>query len=134
MIGCPRCNSSKTEFRRERIGTSSKSTGKGRNYTSQSNTSYRTVGFCKECGYTWITNGSSQSSGLSFDDPAVMFVLLLVMFPIPVTVWVSRSKKIKPLPKIGIIVASWIIYFLIVWFGGVYFIESARKYGESHPQ
>lgn len=53
-MACPHCGSSNTEIRRERIGTSFKSTGKGRNYSSQSNTSYRTVGFCKKCGYTFL--------------------------------------------------------------------------------
>ena len=35
------------------------------------------------------------------------------MFPIPLTIIVSRNKKLKTGAKIGVIAAAWIIYLLI---------------------
>ena len=42
-----------------------------------------------------------------------LFQQSLFMFPIPLTIIVSRNKKLKTGAKIGVIAAAWIIYLLI---------------------
>lgn len=49
MAICPKCGSPRVEFKREDAGFRRTSHGSRREH--------RTVGFCKSCGYTWITDG-----------------------------------------------------------------------------
>ena len=49
MATCPKCGSPRVEFKREDAGFRRTSQGSRREH--------RTIGFCKSCGYTWITDG-----------------------------------------------------------------------------
>ena len=43
----------------------------------------------------------------------------IFIFPIPLTILISRNKKMKNGAKIGIIAAAWVVYFLIGIVGNV---------------
>ena len=38
----------------------------------------------------------------------------LFIFPVPVTILMTRRKDIKPILKYGVIIAAWILYFVIM--------------------
>lgn len=115
-VHCPKCGSTKVSFKRERVGTATKSTsyknafGSGRQKQSTSQAIYRTVGFCSGCGYTWSPDGTSKRSGRK----TWLWVLgWICIFPVPLTILMLRKKDLKPAVKYGIIAAAWLLFFVI---------------------
>lgn len=126
---CPKCGGTKIKFNREKVGTTSQSVsrakvkrGKGKGNTQRvSNTTYRTVGFCQDCGHTWTTSGSSTTSTVGKTSGAPMWLWVvgwICIFPIPLTILMLRKKDMNPKVKYGIIGAAWVIYLLIGASGG----------------
>lgn len=120
---CPKCSSSKISFKRERTSTSTNTTskknyvGSGRKSHSVSQSSYRTIGVCQNCGFTWNPNQSvsPQSKGA----PTWLWVIgWICIFPIPLTILLLRKKNMNAAIKYGIIAMAWIVYLLIGLFGG----------------
>ena len=52
------------------------------------------------------------------------------MFPIPLTIIVSRNKKLKTGAKIGIIAAAWIVY-LLMGFAGKAIQDNEQPHADS---
>ena len=101
--GCPKCGSSNINFDREKQG---EIRGKKGTVVVRS-----TVGFCKDCGYTWHTAGSSNQPKKK---KTWLWVLgWICIFPLPLTILLLRKKDMKPAIKYGIIAVAWIIYLLI---------------------
>ena len=118
--GCPKCGGNNVTFKRERVGTATQSRsqknviGKGRTGHSVSQSAYRTVGICQNCGYTWNPNGGSKSSKKTW-----LWVLgWICIFPVPLTILMLRKKDMKPAVKYGIIAAAWLLFFIIGLSGG----------------
>ncbi len=110
--GCPKCHSSNIQFRRENQG---EVRGK-----QSKRVIHRTVGFCKDCGYTWypdtaagVTNDGNQKSNMKW------WVLgWIFFFPAPAMVLIWRKKNTWDIKvKIGVTVAFWILFFAIGAFG-----------------
>lgn len=102
--GCPKCHSTNIQFRRENQGEISREKSK--------QIVHKTVGFCKDCGYTWLPTGVGQQ------EPRKNNLWLLVLgwifiFPVPLTILMLRKKEMKTLNKYGIIAIAWIIYLII---------------------
>ncbi len=117
---CPKCGNSKITFKRERVGTSKQSRsrknyiGTGRQGQSVSQSTYRTVGVCQNCGYTWNPNATNKSSGKK----TWLWVLgWICIFPLPLTILLLRKKDMKPAVKYGIIAIAWVMFFAIGMFG-----------------
>lgn len=115
---CPKCGNCKITFRRERIATTSQSSshkkyiGTGRYSESVSQSAYRTVGICQNCGYTWDPNLNETSK--KSDKKTWLWVLgWIFIFPLPLTILLIRNKNIKPATKYGIIAFTWGLFFLI---------------------
>lgn len=113
---CPKCGNSKITFKRERVATATQSRshkncmGSGRQGKSISQSAYRTVGICQNCGYTWYPNESNKSSSKK----TWLWVLgWICIFPIPLTILMLRKKDMKPAVKYGIIAAAWLMFFVI---------------------
>lgn len=115
---CPKCGKAKITFKRERIGTVTQSVSRKKHIGSNkrghavSQTAYRTVGVCQNCGFTWEpdVNKSSKKSGRK----TWLWVLgWICIFPIPLTILLLRKKEMKPAVKYGIIAAAWILYLII---------------------
>lgn len=113
---CPKCGNSNITFKRERVGTATQRTshknliGTGRTGQSVSQSAYRTVGLCQNCGHTWNSNAGSKSSGKK----TWLWVLgWICIFPVPLTILLLRKKDMKPAVKYGIIVAAWLLFFVI---------------------
>ena len=113
---CPKCGNSKITFKRERVGTATQShsrknyIGTGRQGQSVSQSAYRTVGVCQNCGYTWNPNTTSKSSGKK----TWLWVLgWIFIFPLPLTILLLRKKDMNPMVKYGIIAIAWILFFVI---------------------
>ena len=113
---CPKCGNSNITFKRERVGTATQRTshknliGTGRTGQSVSQSAYRTVGLCQNCGHTWNPNAGSKSSGKK----TWLWVLgWICIFPVPLTILLLRKKGMKPAVKYGIIVAAWLLFFVI---------------------
>ena len=101
--GCPKCGSSNIKFDRE----------KQREIREKKGTAVvcSTVGFCRDCGYTWHTAGSSNQPKKK---KTWLWVLSWIcIFPLPLTILLLRKKNMKPALKYGIIAVAWIIYLLI---------------------
>ena len=106
--GCPKCGSSNITFRRENQGEI-----RGKN---QKAVIHRTVGLCKDCGFTWYpnTNDAPQPKRKTW-----LWVLgWIFIFPVPLTLIMLKKKDMKPAIKYGVIAAGWIVYLLIGIFGG----------------
>ena len=113
---CPKCGNSKITFKRERVGTATKSRsrknyiGTGRQGQSVSQSAYRTVGVCQNCGYTWNPNATNKGSGKK----TWLWVLgWICIFPVPLTILLLRKKDMKPAVKYGIIAVAWLLFFVI---------------------
>lgn len=118
--GCPKCGGNNVTFKRERVGTATQSRsqknviGKGRTGHSVSQSAYRTVGICQNCGYTWNPNGNNKSGKKTW-----LWVLgWICIFPVPLTILMLRKKDMKPAVKYGIIAAAWLLFFIIGSTGG----------------
>ncbi len=113
---CPRCGGSKITFKREKTTTTTHSTsrkntiGKGRTGQSVSQSAYRTVGICQNCGYTWNPNSTTKGTGKK----TWLWVLgWICIFPLPLTILLLRKKDMKPAVKYGIIAVAWILFLII---------------------
>ena len=107
--GCPQCGSSNVVFNREKQGEIT-----GKNGTAVVR---RTVGVCKDCGYTWYTAGPAPEKKKM---PTWVWVLgWLFIFPLPLTFLMLRKKDISPALKYGIIALGWIAYLIMGLGGGV---------------
>ena len=118
--GCPKCGSTNVTFKREWVGTSTQRSshkniiGTGRTGQSVSQSAYRTVGLCQNCGFTWNPNAASKGSGRK----TWLWVLgWICIFPVPLTILMLRKKDMKPAVKYGIIAAAWLLLFVIGLFG-----------------
>lgn len=113
---CPKCGNSNITFKRERVGTATQRTshknliGTGRTGQSVSQSAYKTVGLCQNCGYTWNPNAGSGGSKRK----TWLWVLgWICIFPVPLTILLLRKKDMKPAVKYGIIAAAWLLFFVI---------------------
>lgn len=102
--GCPKCGSSNIKFDREKQGEI-----RGKRGTAVVRS---TVGFCRDCGYTWHTAGSSNQPK---NNNMVWWILgWIFFFPAPMMVLIWRKKcKWDVKVKIGVTVAFWLLFFII---------------------
>lgn len=116
---CPKCGSTKINFKRERVGTATQSTsrknavGSGQKGQSVSQAAYRTVGLCQNCGFTWNPNVGGTNGGKKGTTTWVWVLGWICIFPLPLTILLLRKKDMKPGLKYGIIAAAWILYLII---------------------
>ena len=103
---CPKCGSTNIQFQRENQGeVRSENTKRVIHYT---------IGFCKDCGYTWRADGKQKEEKRK----TWLWVLgWICIFPLPLTLILLKKKDMKPALKYGIIAAAWIIYLLIGFAG-----------------
>ncbi len=100
--GCPKCGSSNITFTRENQGEI-----RGRKAKKVVHT---TVGYCKDCGYTWAPEMEKPKKRRTF-----LWILgWIFIFPVPLTILMLRKKELKPAIKYGVIAAAWIIYLILV--------------------
>ena len=119
-VGCPNCGSSNIQFERENQGEVDL------RYTRR--VIRQTVGFCKDCGHTWVTSDENQSSaivnGIGDIVPTVTNVAAnntwiwvlgwVFFFPAPVMVLIWRKKNTWDLKvKIAVTVAFWLLIYII---------------------
>lgn len=102
--GCPKCGSSNIKFDREKQGEI-----RGKKGTAIVRS---TVGFCKDCGYTWHTTGSSNQPK---KNNMIWWVLgWIFFFPAPVMVLIWRKKNKWDIKiKIAVTVIFWLLIFII---------------------
>ena len=116
---CPKCNSTKIKFQRERVGSVGNSvSGKTiipnvRAGSSTRQNIYNTVGVCQNCGYTWKPNETTTQSGKG----CLWWLLMLFVWPIALSVWFYKTDKIKLEKKWKIIIIAAFWAFVII-FGG----------------
>lgn len=110
---CPKCGNCKITFKRECIGSLTKSrsrknnVGTGRQGQSVSQSEYRTIGICQNCGYTWNPNEVPQTP----KKKTWLWVLgWICIFPLPLTILLLRKKEMKPVVKYGIIAVAWLLF------------------------
>lgn len=71
ICSCKRCGSNNVEFRREDAGF--------RKTVSGSRREHRTIGFCKDCGYTWVTDGPKfEKKPTSLASLIGIFILIMI--------------------------------------------------------
>lgn len=102
--GCPKCGSSNVQFNRENQGEV-----QGKN---NKRIVHKTVGFCKDCGYTWYPN---NAAGTKKNDNMVWWILgWIFFFPAPLMVLIWRKKNTWDIKiKIGVTVAFWLLFIVI---------------------
>ena len=117
---CPKCGNSKINFKRERVATTTQSRSRknfidsGRQGKSVSQSAYRTVGVCQNCGYTWNPNANNNGT----NKKTWLWVIgWICIFPLPLTILLLRKKDMKPAVKYGIIAIAWVMFFAIGMFG-----------------
>ena len=117
---CPRCGSSNVKFHIQAAGIESTANHYHTGFTgfllpahrrSYSST-YRnkSVGFCPDCGYQWTAYEDKKSHGCLF------WLLCIIFFPIslPILFYKSESIKLKKSIKLIIIIAFWILFFVVL--------------------
>ncbi len=118
-VRCPECGSRNTTFKRELVRSNNRSasvrlTKNVRTRGGGSTKIYRTIGLCQDCGNTWVpNNGKSQSK------PWWFWVLVILFWPISLSIWFWKTKRVNmPNKTKGIILgAVWgvfLLFFLIV--------------------
>ena len=117
---CPKCGSLKIAYERERIGTSRQYRsrknyiGNGRQGKSVSQSVYRTVGVCQNCGYTWNPNATTSGTR----SKTWLWVLgWILIFPLPLTIILLRKKDIAPKIRYGVIAIAWALFLIIALLG-----------------
>lgn len=108
-VGCPKCGSTNVAFEREIKGAKQK-----KNETVVKRT---TVGVCKDCGYTWKATsggdlyGDMQRGAWQWIKKYWLWVLgWIYIFPVPLTILLSRKKEMNGLLKTILIVLAWGLY------------------------
>ena len=122
---CPKCGSTKISFKRERIAVATRSNsrkkalGSGSKGQSYSQSAYRTIGLCQNCGFTWNPNANSTVGTTGKRGaPTWLWVLgWIFIFPVPLTVLLLRKKEMNSILKYGIIAVAWLLYLLIAFSG-----------------
>lgn len=116
---CPICNSTNIKFHRERIGSVGKAQShraiftNTRNSNSVQRNTYQTIGLCQNCGHTWNPgeiNNRNQPKGRG----CLWWFLVIIFFPISLSVWFYKSDKVKLEKKwkILILIAFWIVMII----------------------
>ena len=103
--GCPKCQSTNIQFRREEQGEVTDKNGYHR--------IYKTVGFCSDCGFTWYPEG--EKTPAQGNSNTLLWVLgWIFFFPAPVMVLIWRKKNTWDIKiKIAVTVAFWVVFFVI---------------------
>ena len=117
---CPKCGSRNVTFSRESYSSKNRSTSvrvtkRVRTRSGGSSRSYRTIGLCQDCGFTWAPN-----SGGSASKPWWMWVLIIMFWPISLSIWFWKTSMVKlPNKTKGIILgAVWGVFLLITVIAG----------------
>ncbi|MBR0434883.1 MAG: zinc ribbon domain-containing protein [Lachnospiraceae bacterium] len=106
--GCPKCNSTNVTFTRENQGEL-----RGKN---AKRIVHKTVGLCKDCGYTWYSDVDDAGNGKR--RKTWLWVLgWIFIFPVPLTILLLRKKEMNPVLKYGIIGLAFALYLLWVIVG-----------------
>ena len=101
MAKCSNCGSSNVSFRRENVG---EVRGRGAKQVV-----HRTVGYCKDCGNTWVS--SSDDISVPRKRKTWLWVLgWLFIFPLPLTILLLRNQNMNKIVKYAIIVIAWLAY------------------------
>lgn len=104
--GCPKCNSSNIKFEREKQGEI-----KGKKGTRVVR---KTVGFCKDCGYTWNADGSTNTSNAKKKGTNWWVIGWIFCFPIPAMILIWRKKNTWSIKvKVAVTVVFWILLLVI---------------------
>lgn len=104
--GCPKCGSSNIQFQRENQGEYRRKNGK--------TIVHRTVGFCKDCGHTWIPSSANSQTNSSSVGKTILWILgWLYIFPVPLMILLRRKKDMNPKLRLGITIAAWVLYGII---------------------
>lgn len=125
--GCPKCSSSNVQFKRENQGEI--------RHANSNRIIHQTVGFCRDCGYTWYPESEYQYQQPfnqyqelphQYQQPVSQYQQPLkkrrtwlwvlgwiCIFPVPLTILLLRKQDMKPAVKYGIIAIVWIAYFMI---------------------
>ena len=100
--GCPKCGSTNITFTRENQGEVRKKKSKQVVHT--------TVGYCKDCGYTWLPETEKPKKRKTF-----LWILgWIFIFPVPLTILMLRKKELDPKIKYGVIAAAWVLYLVLI--------------------
>lgn len=104
---CPNCG--------VKVGTKAKKCPRcGTNYYSSA---------CPDCGYTAVSDKAAvakngETAKLTKKKKIWPWVLgWLLIFPLPLTILMARKKNLNKKIKIGVIVAAWVLYFVIATLG-----------------
>ena len=110
--GCPKCGSSNIQFQRENQGEYIRKNGK--------TIIHRTVGVCKDCGYTWTPSNGASNTKSSTVGMIVLWALgWIYIFPVPLMILLKRKTNMDAKLKRGFIIAAWAVYaffFMIAMF------------------
>ncbi len=103
--GCPQCGSSNITFNREKKGEIRR-----KNATAVVRS---TIGYCKDCGYTWTTTGNAEPTRKK---RTWLWVLgWIFVFPVPLTILMSRPTcKLDKKIRYVIIAVAWIFYGILM--------------------
>ena len=104
--GCPKCNSSNIQFKRENQGEIRGKNGK--------QVIHRTVGFCKDCGYTWYPSTPYETKNTSNGNLIWWVLGWIFFFPAPVMVLIWRKKNTWDVKTKLIVTAVFWLVFLII--------------------
>lgn len=105
-IGCPRCHSSNIQFKRENQGETL-TMYKG---FHNKRVIHRTVGFCRDCGYTWFADDTEKP----VNNNSYLWIISLILCPpavIMVLIWRKKNTWNTPI-KIAATVAFWLLAFI----------------------
>ena len=106
--GCPKCGSSNIQFKRENHGEVYKKIHK----KDTKKIIHITVGFCKDCGYTWYPNNENETSEKK--NNMIWWILgWIFFFPAPIMVLIWRKKNTWDIKIKTVITVVFWLFFLV---------------------
>lgn len=127
--GCPKCGSLDIRFDREDVNAQTNASGTRKRRRPKISVK-RTVGYCKNCGYTWYGDKEDYENRIKEDEPdpkkAVWILGWTLCFPVPITILLARQKNLNIILKVVPIAAAWLLYLTLFVMGTITTIREEK--------
>lgn len=104
--GCIKCHSSNITFSREKYEDVDMEKRLVHNY--------RTVGLCKDCGFSWNVEAEIEKRKKSKGKTILWILAWLFMFPIPIMIILKKAKLMPDSMRWILVCVAWFLYYCLL--------------------